>query len=616
MSTTSNTNKQLETRKLKAVKDDLLEAAINLLKEAKLAVLREIAGPLVNSLSKYHYVYTDNKGNSAELEIFDTISKTPKKEHWVQFLAYFLCNENIEYFLDLLSANERVLWYTVAQNTYITIGQANKYYGKKCITGKGWRTEMKEELAVFFGYESSFYYYDEDYSFINFKKEFLYEAMFCFWEKKQAVVKELPKGLTLFSGEALFYNDFAVIEALHLGKKLKIGKNKLFTASIRKAVAESNLTEFFSEKNAPNEDSETMRGSILAVMYELITENFKNEALRDFMPEDWAKIIPSCLQLESEMFFPLFLFHFSGLRRNIIDFSYTDELIETINHLFCDYDKIWKEKECWIPFEQILYTIRRFIFNAPNSPYIPFCIHNNYVTELNTFNEFSGKYIKREDVETQFVTAAIKSMCFLFASWGILDIAHETGPICTTSPYDGLKYIRLTSLGRYVFGISKDYTPPVTSQSSGPIFELDNDRLLIKLLDLESPKRLSLDRFATAVTPTLYRVDLKTFIKECADKDTLEEKIGRFKRLMACKFSSIWEDFFETMRQQCQPLGTAGKSYTIRRISKDNKRLQEIIMTDERLKQYIVRAENYLILIENKNMSEVVRILRDYGYII
>ena len=57
-------------------------------------------------------------------------------------------------------------------------------------------------------------------------------------------------------------------------------------------------------------------------------------------------------------------------------------------------------------------------------------------------------------------------------------------------------------------------------------------------------------------------------------------------------------------------------SYVVRRINSNDKRLQEIILTDKELKKYIVRAENYIILMEQKNMDKVSHILRGYGYLI
>ena len=52
----------------------------------------------------------------------------------------------------------------------------------------------------------------------------------------------------------------------------------------------------------------------------------------------------------------------------------------------------------------------------------------------------------------------------------------------------------------------------------------------------------------------------------------------------------------------------------VRRINPDDKRLQEIILTDKDLKKYIVRAENYIILMEKKHVDKVSQILRGYGY--
>lgn len=75
-------------------------------------------------------------------------------------------------------------------------------------------------------------------------------------------------------------------------------------------------------------------------------------------------------------------------------------------------------------------------------------------------------------------------------------------------------------------------------------------------------------------------------------------------------------NFFRRVAKSLRSLLKVKTSYVVRRINSNDKRLQEIILTDKELKKYIVRAENYIILMEQKNMDKVSHILRGYGYLI
>ena len=101
----------------------------------------------------------------------------------------------------------------------------------------------------------------------------------------------------------------------------------------------------------------------------------------------------------------------------------------------------------------------------------------------------------------------------------------------SVSPFDGLEYVRLTALGRFAFEIDSEYTPPVVVESAKD-FELSSDRLLIKFLDADSPRRAVFSQFAKAVTPVLYSVDFGSFLEGCTMRNEVESKIKKFRHIV------------------------------------------------------------------------------------
>ena len=123
----------------------------------------------------------------------------------------------------------------------------------------------------------------------------------------------------------------------------------------------------------------------------------------------------------------------------------------------------------------------------------------------------SDTCIEYSNIIEQLSEPFVKAMLFVLATFGIVEIAYREPQKGDKSYYDGLQYVRLTELGKYVLGISKDYTLNVTNDK-GPAFELDDQRLLIKVADSKSPFIPMLKEFAVLVTPSLYRVDYDIFL--------------------------------------------------------------------------------------------------------
>lgn len=314
------------------------------------------------------------------------------------------------------------------------------------------------------------------------------------------------------------------------------------------------------------------------------------------------------LQLGDD-FIALFLPHISGASKSVCN-SYTVSLF--LNLIAESMDKL-SDKE-WISVNLFSKQLRYWGLNSVGVDLFCLIKPSSYRTKLS--NNWTSKAINFDDILPQITLPAIKSIFFLLASWGMVEIAYQSpNGSNTVSPFDGVEYVRLTALGRFAFGIDSEYTPPVVVESVKD-FELSSDRLLIKFLDADSPRRAVFSQFAKAVTPVLYSVDFSSFLEGCTIRNEVESKIKKFRNIVKENLPEVWETFFSELLNRCDPLLKVKTSYVVRRINSNDKRLQEIILTDKELKKYIVRAENYIILMEQKNMDKVSHILRGYGYLI
>ena len=347
--------------------------------------------------------------------------------------------------------------------------------------------------------------------------------------------------------------------------------------------------------------------------YLLTCENTHKSVINSTSP---LQLILQCVKYvfdNASNFSKLFLPHISGIKR---DYDLTHNAHELMRSL--QQSLLTLNSSMWISIEQLLYLTRcyfkhqaRFsiLIHEPTSYYnIGFKLRDKNADEPITYDE----------IITCITYQSIKSVLLALASWGIIEIAYDPTTTANGLSYltDALRYVRLTNLGKYVFGKAKFYQLPTTMVNTCKDFELNADRLLIKVLNPNSKGSFALEKIAAPITSQLYRTNFSVFLKECNTKDDIVKNIDLFKKYIANEPPQIWEDFFNAMLERTNALKKVRTSYITRSIDAKDKELQDIIMHDPKLKQYILRAEGYVVLIEQAHLNDVNNILKTYGYTI
>lgn len=210
----------------------------------------------------------------------------------------------------------------------------------------------------------------------------------------------------------------------------------------------------------------------------------------------------------------------------------------------------------------------------------------------------------------------VKAMLFMLSTLGVVEIAYREPADGDTSYYDGLQYARLTELGKFAFGITDSYTPLFTEENSDPTFELDSQRLLMKVLQPDSPFIPLLKDFAESITPSLYRVSYDSFLKGCANATSVKQKVKLFRQYICSKQPAVWKQFFKEVAERTNPFLPPDSQYTIMRLSSNDRELQHLVLTEPSIRKYVLKAENYMLLVKTDEMKQLATALRRFGYLI
>lgn len=578
---------------------------------------------LLNSLNYIRYVAINENNHNYVPDVIKLCAtkKQCLKAELLNFASLFFNEDNFHLFLETLPDNVRAIWIAAADKIFLSEKEANELLGEECVidTHRWHQVGVCNTLGEgIFKITSSerFDYSDNNTYYLTFKSYWLRELTYrCSHHTlKDCQTAVLPDKLTVFNAEADLFQEIPILNNLRESGMLTLGRTHFFTAKLRKALDKARINNFNLNEKSTKYYEETLRSYYLIITYLLTCERTYDHVINSASP---LQLIQLCLKYvfdHTSKFCKLFLPHITCIDR---DYDYSHR---NTNRLMRSFERslLTLKSSMWVSIEQVLYQTRCFF---DNKTYVSILIQeptSYYNIGFKLHDKNADEPIKYDEIITRVTYQSIKSVLLAMASWGIIEIAYDPTTTANGLSYltDALRYVRLTNLGKYVLGEAKSYQLPATMVNTCKDFELNADRLLIKVLNPNSKGNFALGKIATPITSQLYRTDFSVFLKECNTKDDIVKNINLFKKYIANEPPQIWAGFFNAMLERSNALKKVRTSYITRSIDAKDKELQDIIMHDPKLKQYILRAEGYVVLIEQAHLNDVNNILKTYGYTI
>lgn len=214
----------------------------------------------------------------------------------------------------------------------------------------------------------------------------------------------------------------------------------------------------------------------------------------------------------------------------------------------------------------------------------------------------------------------LKGYAFLLAAFGMAEIAY--GPPRHTkyhrpkkdylTPYDGLGFVRLTSLGEYVLGRRNTYEV-VGRHPSRAAIVLDEARLLATCRDADKLTELALGQFMENLAPGRYRMTPKSLVGGCRSLEDIEQRIQLFRRVVSPKPPAIWEDFFAKTLARIAPLSLEPE-YIVLTLSADEE-IRSLLASDPVLREIILKVEGLRIAVRQSDLKKLAKRLEQFGYL-
>lgn len=572
---------------------------------------------------KKHSIKQQWEGKLSDLNsIFNELSKktNKKKAEYTEFIVRIMSDaDNRKIYFDSLSENQRELWRVIYKRYFLGTKEYEEITGKSPI--------KKKERSYYYGFSTEVEY-TEDNGWFSYgitggweaKEVYFYlepefrPILLDYFQDKSlltgGMMAELPdEKLITFDGEAETVSLIPVLKELYLTGLLELGKSKITASTLKRITSTVEIREFFTKDHTDDKELMDIRSRMLLTTFALYGSNCilrdKKNAMQLPDAEILKDIIPHVkfygLHL-AVLLLPMLNRFTSGYTQE----SFSSEIIQLIIEILTALNK----DERWLSYEALE---ERFHVDEKNNIFgiyvLPYKMENYGI-----LNMTGGKIIRATNIFEQVGRPFIQGVLFMFASLGLIEIAYQVPEDVTPSPYAKLKYMRLTDLGRYAFDITKNYESN-SNVKSMELFEVSDDKLLIRSLTDNNPYEVILKDIAQPIGNKRFVVTPESFLKNCKSEDQITQKISIFKKYISNREIPVWQNFFKEMIANANKIKGCQVEFTIYKIDSTDLRLHEIIATDPDIHDIALRAEDYTLLVRKGKQAEFNRIMKKHGYL-
>ncbi len=414
-------------------------------------------------------------------------------------------------------------------------------------------------------------------------------------------VEHLPETLTIFEDKGQILSELSLIKLYHRQGKIRRGKSGKPHANTYSGMRKKlGLREFYMEKNT-HKILHNIRTAMLANLWVCMPEkSTAKEAGKDLLKHLFDKYY-----FKEKLKHHFLLLHLNGLTN--VNGYYITEFSKVFLELLKDI-----QLNQWLSIKNVHQWL---FYRGLKIAAVTYEAANQYLSYTSTYHSIP---IENENFTQIVRLPSLKAYFFLYGAYGLFDLAYdkpdtrEPGESCY-SPFDGLQYVRLTPLGAYILGLTNEYE--VETLVDEGTYELSPYNLIIRIAAHSPPdKEDRLKNFAQALGNRRFKVNHESFLKNCQHKEDVEAQITLFHQLITNRPPKIWQDFFEEIRVRISPLEPVNR-VKVFQLAKDSDLLR-LVAQDEQLQAIIHKAENYQIIIKEKDLPQLKSRLKAFGYMI
>lgn len=575
----------------------------------------ELALPFLRLARTYTLVYEGqaDRGVPDEIAVMLPRGNHLQKE-WERFLAVFLNERNFMLLFRNMPEGQLGLWREVAARHYLDEDKASQLLGQPCMKKDLYygMAPMNAVLSHYFIYVRACCRHNDGTaqyrSYICLYPFFQQLALRVFFPQHIHVrpLPELPDGVPLerYNAERVVLSRVSLLHSLYTQQRLETGPNdKMTNTTVVAAQRVTGIAEFFPEGSLQKKWAHVAAKMVMNAYSVYRRKNARKSLPAN--PEEVLKAVVQYVMGERALLLMVVMPYLKGLTVSVMYANNSDRLAIVLQSILAT----WNDQ--WLDVDDIVMRLRTIDRDGEDNFML---MDHNRCERMKLKNALTDRYIHTDERVEQMCIPFVKGLLFLMGAFGMVELAYRLPAEGDTSYYSGLRYVRLTTLGRYILGLDDTYTPQ-PDENERPLFTLDDDHLIIQSLVDDNPLESVVCSFARRITPRLYKVTPQTLLANCATLKDVEGKITSFYRFVCPEPGQAWTAFFDTMKAHCRPFSKPADKYELLCVDRDDADLHRLLLAAPDLRHLVVKAEDYLLLVKTADKELLAKTLLKYGYL-
>jgi len=411
-----------------------------------------------------------------------------------------------------------------------------------------------------------------------------------------------------YSNENEVFNFINVISEMLSNNLVEFGKTneKPLAKTLNILKSSTGINEFYSDKKLDSFATDMLTRSFS--YYYWAAKKFKEselDSLKEFTLE----------KFQDKYYFFITRILVSHLKKIRYDHHYLKEykMFNVLTAILSDLPK-----DSWVEMQNILKycDYREYRFDLENKYRT-----DNYKFECDIGGRESSLYVQ-DDYNVIFFEPILKGVFFYLGALGLVELKYDK----PKSPYhvkakgkeyistwDSLKYVKMTQLGKYVFGFKDSYEQKVIEKKTTKL-KFDEYKPIITIDVKDTITQAKLEPYTDKYSEGKYILSYAKIFRDCKNIKALELKIDSFYKLIEANPPQIFKDFFAEIKDNKNLLKRDLSQVVIE--LKDNKKLLNLFMKNKKLQELVIKAQGYRVIVSKIDIPKLTKIVKDNGFFV
>lgn len=433
---------------------------------------------------------------------------------------------------------------------------------------------------------------------------------------KPKILNALPLGeeFIVENFESCLIGDLSFLSGFAVTGGLKTSGGALTAAKI-KTIKKSFYTKCFENDSS---DYPLDRVELLANCYsvaESLRNDVKSSSSKFIKPDKFADFVLNKYPdlIKATRINP-FLPAFKGFTKAWADENLIPALVSQISSLIKPAAEGWMSMENF-KLRFLCLPVRAWTMDSYNGVFTSGAKQRHAVKRKNEDEYYRASNLDWfKEIDFPFVIHWIKFLC----ACGIIEIAYcsdEKGASKDEKDLlEGIQYIRLTPLGRYIYGFDSFYEVPEVEEEAG--IEVDERTGILTLPSAESPYAVFLSLVAEKISSNRFRITASTMMKGCECKKEVEDRIENLLGLLSEHEAGKLNGILNDVRDRSICFRQVKDNYHLLRLRPEVDGLVDFILNNTEIRKNILLAEKSVVLVKKEFYSNMQKICRENGYML